>query len=191
MRIRIAPLRLNQGRQLIDRGSGLRHVGDAEPQHGGIAEPECQSGDKADFRDFDGADAPGRIDAVAHRAAGEDAGAHIVTDRIAGETGERRHPIGHVRPADRAQREQIVERQREIAAGDAQRGQRDVAPFGRHQRLDHLVDLDVAQDAIEHDRRDRDDGDAQEEADAVPANRPVADPRRRVQRLEHAGLTIG
>ena len=32
--------------------------------------------------------------------------------------------------ADRAQREQIVERQREIAAGDEQRGEHDVARVG-------------------------------------------------------------
>src|SRR5690606_38679640 len=105
----------------------------------------------------DGAEAPGRIDAVAHRAAGEDAGADIVAYRVAGETGERRDPIGNVPPADRAQGEQVVERQREIAAGDAQRGKRNVAPAGRHQRLEYLVQVDVAQDAIEHHHGNRDD----------------------------------
>ena len=86
-----------------------RLVGDAQPEHGGVAEPEGQAGDEADFCDVDGAEAPGRIDPVAHRPAGEHAGADIVADRVAGEPGQRRDPIGRVGAPDRAQREQVVE----------------------------------------------------------------------------------
>ena len=121
-------LRLNQSGNWSIARRGLRRVGDAQPEHGGIAEPERQAGDKADLGHLDGAEAPGRIDAVAHRAAGEDAGADIVADRIAGEAGKRRDPIGNVAAADRAQRKQVIERQREIAAGDEQRGERNVPP---------------------------------------------------------------
>ena len=96
-------------------------VGEAEAQHGDVAEPEGETGDEADLGDLDGVEAPGRIDAVAHRAAGEHAGADIVADRIGGEAGQRRDAVGHVLAADRAQREQVVERQREIAQGDEQR----------------------------------------------------------------------
>src|SRR2546430_13571693 len=39
---------------------------------------------------------------------------YIVADRVTGEAGERRDPIRHVAGADRAQREQIVKREREI-----------------------------------------------------------------------------
>ena len=75
-----------------------------------------------------------RIDAIAHRAAGEHAGADIVADRIAGEAGERRDAIGHFIAADRAQREQVVEGQREIAAGDKKCSGRDVVRLRRLQR---------------------------------------------------------
>ena len=105
------------GRQLIDRGRGLRVIGDAQSEHRGIAEPEGEPGQEADLGDVDRIQPPGRIDPVAHRAAGEDAGADIVADRIAGEGGERVDAVGDVRYADRPHREQIVEGQREIAGG--------------------------------------------------------------------------
>ena len=108
-------------RQLVDGARGLRHIGDAETEHRGIAEPERQAGDEAKLGDLDGVEPPGRIDAVAHRTAGEHAGADVVADRIAGEAAERRDPVGDLRMADRAQGEQVVEGEREVAAGNAQR----------------------------------------------------------------------
>ena len=33
-------------------------IGDAEAQHGGVAEPERQAGDEADLRDLDGVEPP-------------------------------------------------------------------------------------------------------------------------------------
>ena len=105
-------------------------VGDAEAQHRGIAEPERQPGEKADLGDVDRVQAPCGIDPVAHRAAGEHAGADIVADRIAGEGGERVDPIGNVGVVDRAHREQVVEGQGEIARGNEQAGQGDRAGLG-------------------------------------------------------------
>ena len=64
-------------------------------------------------------------------------------------------------------------------------------PVGGRQRFDHLVNVDIVQDAIEHHRRDRDDRDAQHEADAVQANSAVTDVRSGTQQPERAWLTIG
>ena len=135
-------------------------IGDAEAEHRGIAEPEGQAGEKADLGDVDRVQPPGRIDAVAHRAAGEDAGADIVADRIAGEGRERVDAVGHVGVADRAHREQIVEGQREIARRHEQRRQRDLARLGALDGLDHLVGVDAAQHVVEHVASDPDDRDA-------------------------------
>src|SRR5205807_4464120 len=143
-----------------------------------------------DLGDRDGVQPPDRIDTVAYRTAGQDAGADIVSDRIAGEAGERRDPVGYVGPPDRAQREQIVERQREIAPSDAERGDREVVRIGLPQRRDHLADLDVAQVAIERHRRDREYGDAEQEADPVPADRLVAEARNGAQRFEYPAVAL-
>ena len=70
-------------------------IGNAKPQHGGVAEPEGQARHEADLRHFDGVKTIGRINAVAHRAAGKHGGADIVTDRIAGEAGQRGDAIGN------------------------------------------------------------------------------------------------
>ena len=156
-------------------------VGEAEAQHGDVAEPEGQAGDEADLGDLDGVEPPGRIDAIAHRAAGEDAGADVVADRIGGEAGERRDPVGHVLAADRAQREQVVERQREIAGGDEQRGDGDVAVFDRRHRGQHLADVDVVQLAVEHHRGDGDDDEAEENAEPVPADLLIEEPPQSAQ----------
>src|SRR5262249_58567666 len=86
------------GRQLIDGGGGERRIGDAEPENGGVSQPEGQAGDEADFRNLHGGQSPGRIDAVANRAAGEYARADIMAHRIAGEARERSRPIRTVRP---------------------------------------------------------------------------------------------
>ena len=171
-------------------------IGDAESEHRGIAEPERQAGQKADLGDVDRVQPPGGIDAVAHRAAGEDAGADIVPDRIAGEGGERVDAVGNVGAADRAHREQVIEGQGEIAGGHEQRRQRDLARLGLLDGLDHLVDVDAAQHVVEHVASDPDDRDADRQHPAcagfasgaetrspcvlLPASRPrIAIPRRR------------
>src|SRR5262249_17540191 len=55
---------------------------------------------------------------------------------------------------------------------------------------DHFGGIDRAQDTIERHRRNRDDGDAEREADPVPPDPPVAEHRRPMQRIEHSALTI-
>ena len=86
------------------------------------------------------AQAPGGIDAKPDRAAGEDRRAKIVPDRIADEARHRRDPIRHVAAADRAQREIIVERQRDVAGNDKPACLQDVTCRGRSQGDDDLVD---------------------------------------------------
>ena len=135
-------------------------IGNPESEHRGVAEPEGQAGEEADLGDVDRVQPPGGIDAVAHRAAGEDAGADIVADRIAGEGGERIDAVGNVAAADRAHREQVVEGQGEIARGDEQRRQRDLARLGALDGLDDLVDVDAAEHVVEHVASDPDDRDA-------------------------------
>jgi hypothetical protein len=87
---------------------------------------------------------------------------------------------------DRAQREQVIEGEREIARGDEQRRENDVPPLARLQRRDHLGDLDVVQHAIEHNAGGRDDHQAEPEAHQVPADCPVDEPRGRAERMEHS-----
>ena len=134
------------------------------PEHRGIAEPEGQAGQEADLGDVDRIQPPGRIDPIAHRAAGKDAGADIVPDRIAGEGRERIDAVGDIGTPDRPHREQIIEGQREIARGDEQAGQHDLMRLGLLDRLDHLVDVDAAQHVEEHVARDPDDRDADRNA---------------------------
>ena len=176
---------MNHGRQLIDQSRGFRVIGDAEAEHGDIAEPEGETGHEADLGHLDGVETVGRIDAVAHRAAGEHGGADIVADRIAGEAGQRGDAIGNLAAADRAQGEQVVECQREIAGGDEGGGGADVVPTGRPQRLDHLVDIDIAQHTKQHHQRHGDDGEAEQHANAIPADRVLEKACHGTQRLEH------
>ena len=166
------------GRQLIDRGGGLRVIGDADPQHRGVAEPERQTGDKADLGDIDRIQPPGRIDAIAHRAAGKDAGADIVSDRIAGEGRKCIDAVRDVVSADRAHGEQIVEGQREITGGHEQRRQRNRSGLGALDRLDDLERVDVAQHVIKHVAGNADDRDADRDAQLVQ-DLPVAQKRNR------------
>src|SRR5215472_10396661 len=127
---------------------------------------------------------------MADRAAGEYARAHIVTDGVAGEGGERGRPIRHVVPTDRAQGKKVIEGQREVSPGDEHGGERDVAQIRGYQSFDDLAGVDGTQDAIERHRRDRDDGDAERDANPVPADPLVAEHRRPMQRIEHSTLTI-
>src|SRR5947208_6141047 len=75
--------------KLVDRRSCLRMIRNPDPQHRGIAKPERQSGQEAYLGNVDRVEPPVGIDAVAHRAAGKDAGTDIVPDRIAGKGSER------------------------------------------------------------------------------------------------------
>ena len=175
-----ASRRLNQGGNWLMALAAFRHIGDAEPEHGGVAEPEREAGNEAELGDLDGVEPPGRIDAVAHRAAGEDAGADIVADRIAGESAERRDAVRHVMAADRAQREQIVEGQREIAEGDEQRREQDVARVGPAKRLQDILEFDAVQGLEQHKDRDRDD----RETDARRRSGPSRSSDRKTDRSD-------
>ncbi len=183
-------MRLTQLGEQVDRRRRFRMPGEAEAEHRDIAEPECQAGDEADLGDLDGIEPPAGIDAIAHRASGEDAGPDVVADRIGGEAGERGDTVRHVAAPDRAQREQIVERQGEVCAGDEQRGLGDVPVLDRRHRGQHLGEVDVVELAVQHHRRNRDDGDAQDKADPVPTDLLIEEPRHRAQPM-HSPPQIG
>ncbi len=154
-------------RKLVDGGSCLRMIGDAETEHGGVAEPEGQTGEKADLCDIDSRQAPGGIDAIAHHAAGEDAGADIVSDRIAGESGEGSDPVRHLVAADGAQRKQVIERQGEITRGHTEPGEHDGANLGFAQRLIQVVDVETLEHVIQDVTSGRDDRDTDRDTKLV------------------------
>jgi hypothetical protein len=81
-------------------------------------------------------------------------------DRIAGEGGERVDAVGDIVPADGANREQVIESQREITRRHEQRRQRDRAWLGLFDGLDDLVDIDAPEHMVKHVARDADDRDA-------------------------------
>ena len=164
----------------------MRRQGDAEAEHGGVAEPECQSGDEADLRHFHRVEAVGGIDPVTHGTAGEHGGADIVADGIAGEAGQRRDAIGNLPAADRAQGEPVVEGQREIAERDEQAGGGDAVPLSALQCDDNLVHLDVAQHMHQHHRSHGDDGEAEQHADPVPADLVLEKAHHGARSLEHS-----
>src|SRR5262249_43295206 len=117
--------------------------------------------------DVDRIEPPGGIDAITHGAAGEDAGADIVADGVAGEGGKRIDAVWDVAAPDGAHREQIIEGQRAIAGRDEHRRQHDLTRLGAFDGLDHLIDIDAAEQVIEHIASDPDDRDADRNADLV------------------------
>src|SRR5262249_2470732 len=122
----------------------------------------------------------------------EYARAHVVPDRIAGEGGERGRPIRHVVAADRAQRKQIIEGQREISTGDEHAGEHDVAQVRGDQRFDPFGGNDRAHESIVHNRPPAVTVDARYDdlmTQPVPPDSPDADHRPPMHRLEHTPLT--
>ena len=61
----------------------------------------------------------------------------------------------------------------------------------RLQCREHFVGVDVTQHVEEDHCRDADNGDAQQDADPIPADRVLEKSRHRAQRIEHhsSGLT--
>ena len=76
--------------------------GHADAEDEGIAEPEGQAGQEADFGDVDRIQPVVRINPEADRAARENGGADIVANGIAGEAGQRRDAVRHVFLAERS-----------------------------------------------------------------------------------------
>src|SRR5262249_59841345 len=61
---------------------------------------------------------------------------------------------------------------------------------GGREGSEAFAGVDRTKNAIERHRRDRDDGDAERDADPVPADPLVAEHRPPMQRIEHLALTI-
>ncbi len=154
----------------VDRGGRLRMPDHADAEHEGVAEPEGEAGDEADLGDVDRREAPVRIDAEADGAAGEDRGADVVADGVAREARQCGDAIGHLRLADGAQREQVVERQRKERAQHAQRGCRDLALRFLRQRRQHDSGVDALQGAEQVHDRDGHDQQAGGDAQPLPAD---------------------
>ena len=55
--------RVHRRRELVDARRGTRHIKNAKPEHGCIAEPEGQPGDEAQFGDLDSVEPMRRINA--------------------------------------------------------------------------------------------------------------------------------
>ncbi len=82
-----------------------------------------------------------------------------MSDRIAGEGGQRVDAVGDIGAADGANREQVIEGQGEIACGDKQRGQHNLVGLGPLDGFDHLIGIDAAEHMVKHVARDADDRD--------------------------------
>ena len=176
---------------MVDIAGLLRRIENTEAKHGGVAKPEGEPGDEANLGDFDDAQPPGGIDPVPHRAAGKNAGADIVADRVAGKAAERGGAIRHFVAADRAQREQIVKGERQIGGGDKQPGNEERPPIGRLDRVNQFVKVDIAQNVIEHDRGDDDDGEAEDHTQSTEADFFVEEMRAGAQSFQHSALQTG
>ena len=114
-------------RQVIDGACSLRRVRHGAAEEERIAEPECHSRDEGDLGDVDDGQAPERVDAQPDQPASQDRGAKIVADRGTREARQRDNRIRHRVPADRAQREQIVEGQHNVAGDHERAGDREFA----------------------------------------------------------------
>src|SRR5262249_20292196 len=123
--------------------------------------------------------------AVAHGTAGEHCRTDVVTDRITREAGQRRNAIGNFAAADGPQGEPIVESEREVSARDKKSCSRDIMRVGCLKRRYHLVGVDVAEHMKEDDGGDRNNRNAQNQANPIPTNRILKKSRHRAQRLEH------
>ena len=107
-----------------DQGlDGDRPLMEQQPQSGDgeHAEPEGRAGDGDDPRDIRPVQPGGGVDAVARRSAGQQPQPQIVAERVTGEGRRRRRPPAQG-PPDDAQRDHVVECQRDIARdGEADR----------------------------------------------------------------------
>ena len=177
-------------RQLIDRARDVGRIGDADAEHDRIAEPEREAGDKGDLGDVDQGQAPRPIDSESHHAAGEDRRAEIVSDRVAQKSGERRDPVRNVRLADRAQREEIIERQANIAGGNQQGGDHHGLDRRRVDRVGEFSDVDVAQQFKKCEACRRNDNETERDADRFPAQSPSYGASNRSRNLHQASVTF-
>ena len=109
----------------------------------------------------------------AYCAAREDRRADIMADGVAAQPGHRRDPVRHVVAADRAQCEQVVERQRQVRAANTQRGEAELSVGLLADRGEDNGGVDALQRP--HERRDsqRDDDKAGDDAEALPADPPL------------------
>lgn len=146
---------------------GEGEAGDRQHPH-----PEGARGDRDHAGDVAAGEAGGGIDAVARRSAGDQRQAEIVADRIAGEGGERRGSPGQW-SADHAQREDIVEGQRDIAGDGAADGEDDLAWTDRLQRRRDVAGPQHVGELVE--RGDAESGQQGEDGDGEDGA-PVAQP---------------
>ncbi len=81
-------------------------------------------------------------------------------DGVAGETRERRNPVGNVGPPDRAQRQQVVQSQTGVGNGHQHQGHDNDAGTGTSHDREHLVVVDVLERMRQREDGCRRDGEA-------------------------------
>lgn len=165
--------------------------GHAEAEHEQIAEPEGEPREKADLGDVDGVEAEIRIDPKSYRAAGEDGGADIVADRVAGETRERCNAVRHVFLADGPQREEVIEGQGAERADHAQRRERDVVGRYFRQRGQDHPGIDAMEGADQGRDRKADDEEARRDSEPFPADPSLEATPKRGQQSVHSSSRQG
>src|ERR1700737_4259178 len=179
------------GRQKVHRGGGPGVQGHAEPEHEQIAEPEGEPREKADLGDVDGVEAEIRIDPKSYRAAGEDGGADIVADRVAGETRERCDAVRHVSLAYSPQCEEVIEGQGAERADHTQRGELDVVRRYFGQRGQDHAGIDTPEGADQGRDRKSDDEETRRDSEPFPADPFLEATPKRGQQSVHSSSRRG
>ena len=126
------------------------------------------------------------VDPKTHRAAGDQGKAERERNRIAGERGERGQPIRHM-DLEMLQSQAVVAGQGEIAQSGKAEGHRDLIAAGRGEGRFELLRIDANERAEEDDRRNRNDQQAEDKAEA-PQLRPARFDRRGPSREPVGGI---
>src|SRR5260370_40185087 len=125
------------------------------------------------------------------RAAGENGGADVVADRVAGKTRQRGDAVGYMFLADRPQRKEIIKRKRAERADHAQRGERDVVRRYFGQRGQDHAGIDTAEGADQGRDRKSDDENARRDSEPFPADPFLEATPKRGQQTVHSSSRRG
>jgi hypothetical protein len=93
-----------------------------------------------------------------------------MADRIAAKSRHARDAIRHFGTADRAQGEDVIKSEREIARRDEERGEQNVQRFRLLDRFEDVVRVDAVQQPEKNVERNAGDRKADQHADAMPVH---------------------
>jgi hypothetical protein len=120
-----------------------------------------------------------RIDTITDHRRDQRNGADAVRDRIAGEACESCDPVRQFGATNRAQRQQVIERQADVGSDDQRRGYPDQRHIGVPNDFEYLVDIDALERMRQREDRSGRDGNADNHAKPFQAEAVVGRFRRR------------